>query len=485
MEFLLFLKFHGRIFNRKKMKKLVLIISLIFVCSTQGQELVNIYAPLLPSKLLESASQRKQVEINLEFNAGIHPELLYYYINSLNNIYRKNISDPEKSGSNLYLTKKYDFIKARDKWFERQRDILRKITDSSLELNKMLSFFHTDQVNIVDDVRSEDNITDELNYKSYIISLYFLREYKPFDRQINYDDLVRQLIRKKISSLEISAKQSSIPDEEFIKFIKENNSFWYLIGEKFRNEFNLRTDFETADLIYERYHSDFEVTTEFYVAAGITFLNSAFYQNETFIFKDKPLPTFAEPKEILFPVQLKQSRFINLGVGCQFNFYSKLPVFSVADIYFSYIHYEQEYTDTEEFNDVYDFKYNVISGDESEFYKYTSNGLKNKNSQMFSLSITGPVYFLNEIFSLEIGGAAYYYSYSMEYEMIKRDNYRNGPDITVKSEEIFNKKISSNDLIISPQLGVKINFTRSLQLKFNTSYFDSGLIIQTLLAYKI
>lgn len=438
------------------MYKLVWILVFLTTFTSSAQNLTKLYNDFIPKDVFENKELLNSVEYNLGYNADIHPELNYYYLLYVFNFYENKLKNPDSNYLNLYKIYRQKLLADRSAWADYQIKNILPVTRIRIKKNAMISFYNPLLFIEREIVYESAKLPVDENLKEFISYLYYTGERTDYDNEKVYFELNKSRISELISKLENEYSLfDSYSFEQKISKIEKDISNWYIIGKNSLSNYRLSTEYDTYELSINTFINEFRTTNSIILGLGVNYLMKHPEDiDHTFIFQDKPLPTFINPISYDFPVKLSYYPLINVNLGYRLALKSELGFLSYLKFKLGYTYMSLEYEDSFKGEEFYSFTYNVISGNERLMYVYRSNGLKNKSTYFLTAHLSSPLFYLNKYIYLELGVEASVYSFKFDFEVEKQSVREQNSNRSVESTETFQIPFKETQTNIFPVVSI-------------------------------
>ncbi len=454
------------------MKRTFILFSILFTFSLQGQQLLDLYLPVIPQKLLNKVEDRQLVEKNLEFYSDIHPELIGYYILHLKTRYEARITDTEKNYLELLKVKRDEYINAKNRWANYQISNLEGKNGS-----RFLSDHAFSEFNIMiqtNSLRPGDifEIPFDKNYIDFIEGIFLSENYKPYDREVSYYNLNRDIFVDMVVELEsLQLKQAGMTKSQKSDALKRMRENWYLVGKKAFNKQKMNTSFEAADICFEIYKSVNEMKPGFYISlsydgilSGSSAVEEGLLYTINFERLDEKQYTPFLPVDFYFVPQF------SLSAGYRFRLRSFLSTFSFIETGIKVTYLEQKLNDPDE-RQTYFGNYEEYSPGEFGRNYFIKDGSSSTNDFLFSLNAVTPLFYFTKWFSIEGGVLAGYHTSSLTFQFKKEvlDYYKSIDDAEILHTETVKIENEVSKFSVAPFGRLSFDTSLGLYIDLNIS----------------
>lgn len=197
-----------------------------------AQDIISLYKDLIPSAIMKNPSLKSSINLTLQEKAKIHPELIYYYIERLNNIESNKVSQ-EVFNNYIYKKEKY-YLSKRSIWANEQIAKLNEDSTNAILKSKCKNYFNELITSSLDKPTeiSEPFIINS-NVMNYIVFKYLKRDYTlVYDSTKDYHIL--RLNAENLAIKQYSDVYNSLSNSQPIKlggFIETMLENWYYFAD--------------------------------------------------------------------------------------------------------------------------------------------------------------------------------------------------------------------------------------------------------------
>ena len=200
------------------MGKFIFCILLIYISLAQvshSQSNVQLFSDYLPEEYLKDEDKLEQVEINLNYYAEVNPDLIYYFLNYLDALVNKKISNRD---SNYYNILQYEISlssKYNNEWVDQKLDEVDSIQEPELILDELKSLLDDFRVKEQESpkysvkLNVDENLQKFFSYKSLVKDTAVI-----YDPNIDYTYAVEVTIENIISSLQLESDDRSLQSSD-------------------------------------------------------------------------------------------------------------------------------------------------------------------------------------------------------------------------------------------------------------------------------
>ena len=468
------------------MKLIVVFFFFIVLQTLNAQKLINYYEDFIPQKLMQSVEFRNTIESNLSYNANIHPNLIYYYIENLKSFYIDGITNPDSNYLNQLRYYRIQYLNERSSWAKKQIQNIAEITDLKLKRNAMSEYYDDiiekpkENTKEIIHLEKDDNLQEFFNY------LFFSKQKSSYDDTKDYFQINKNLIDNTVSILNNEYKNFNNFDfDQKIEKIEKDIKFWFLTSNYESNKYGFHTNYAASELSIQTFDKSFFTRNTFLVGLAINGFPTSFPQiKKTYLFRDKPIPTFNNPISFDFPVTLSYNPIFSAYLGYQFAIKPELELFSYIKVKIGYTLILAKYDDDNKDKTFYSFTYNYVSSNIKQVYVYKDAGaVQNSNHQAF-IKVVTPVLYLNKNIYFELGVdlAARFlkYDYQIQKQSVREENDQQ----TVESIEYLNFAFNDSKMNISPNLSMIFEASKNINISLNNSIQWASYLIAISVDYK-
>ena len=437
----------------------VILIFLSAVCFPQN--LVSIFKDYLPPEVSSNKTFSNQISAALKGYSDRNPDLIYYYINFLN----------EKLGEyadgdyflNTFPKIRKDYLSKFNNWVVKlQKEIIDRNADKSLTrlcIDFLDDYYNEDlKSEVIPDLKSR---TDE-NLKDFFVVKFYLQ-----DKEMRYNpDEDYQMGRMKIEQQKLSTLDEMIkhPETYSKSDLKNIIRKWYMF-DNYRNDRN--ADLAVAIIkILKYYYSNANRFSTFEIGVGYSFEANYMFMTKNSYGTSLYSPTQVERKFTMNSIVLSLKYKIKLSeyLGA-FNFFN-------VRLSAGYGLINSEFT-----GEKYGFWNTGVDGisNRSEIFEFFSNNIKLKNAEFVDADLSIPFFYITEFISLNLGAGMdlFFTNYELtyDYEYRKFESEFLGPKmITTETGNASGKKITSANIRFYPEflLGIHPGKLLSVYLRATT-----------------
>lgn len=163
-----------------------------------SQVLLNTFKPLIPSYFKDDEDRKDIVNSTLESLSEIEPALIYYYIEHLK-LFSEHSSKGMKALSYLRYTE-YNIKKELDAWARNELDIAFSKSINFPQWLRISAYLNHVRISPGDSVISvEPGYEIDINYRDYIVYMFYEKKFIEYEDRKNYSDLVNGLFEHLIN----------------------------------------------------------------------------------------------------------------------------------------------------------------------------------------------------------------------------------------------------------------------------------------------
>lgn len=442
------------------MKKILLVFFTLLSIPIFSQDYSNLYKDYIPEKILNDNVLSKTLDLNLQRNALLNPELIYLTLKFYEQ-YDKNNLDPElfenlKSNERIWLVRRSDWA----------NNVLNKIMltgkhELIYETEKPLRSLALD-INLKDSDRlMELDDTEKKLRDFFVVKLYKNAPELVFDANIDYGLLRLQLEegkRQYFIDLQNNPRRISSSEEIVNSVINQ----WYLFDN------NKISAAELLNSSLENMITD-KTRKRFSFFAGNAFINNTVKFSETISFSGINYEVNLDDK-VLFP----QYTF---GMGYKLYFQKESFLLSYLDIQ---AEYSRAYTEVSRSKRVM-YSYTTFDGsyETQEYLRNFDDSYKLTSLISYGLKVSVPLVEW-EFLSFEIGGGFYFNNYQYEpdmyfiYSKYRTEYNSDGQPIyretLLSGSTTINQKVKKEYFSFIPTIDVNLDILLGFGIKISGSY---------------
>jgi len=322
----------------------------------------------------------------------LSPELIYYRVIFLNNIYGNKNIDQQSNGFLDLKNAKTAYILNRNSWLHKQIDYLKTNHAENKYYSIILNFYEDLIINTEAQFSELDKKIDKNLLYFYVMFLYSNGTINIYNKNINYSDKRRAFERDEIKKLQMHNLSSSNNQDAFASF---------------KNKLNIisKSNYNYSDILISQCQKDFSSTNMGRINIGLFYIYS--YSKslndievgiipEIYNFDNKPMGSirvanifgFNLGYKFFIKSEIERFSYINLNIFYQFTS-ANLVTNSKPETYRKTI----KDTRSTKIYEFYDVK-------KATFEKPTNN--------MLGIYITTPLIVINPQLTLDFGLTAYY-----------------------------------------------------------------------------
>ncbi len=460
------------------MKRTFILFSILFTFSIQGQQLIDLYLPVIPQKLLDTPEEKQMVETNLEFYADIHPDLIGYYLMHLKSYFKDGNKDPEKNNLNLLKMKRGEYQELRKEWAEDQIAEINK-SDLHRSQKKIASENYAELIKREDFIQKfkfDQQIPLDSNYHEYISGIFFSNKFEEYEPTRDYKLKNRIFVHDIINSIELQKMaSSSMSETEKENLLNRIKKYWYIIGKKGQKRYSISTSFEAYEL------SELLLTGKYPAERGLYFtLGSALSvipvdipHNFSF-FNDLEMPLVVPER-----VHVRPGTLFDAGIGYRLIIGEDSKPLSVLDFLAQYKYSKNEYLDDNVDKILRQDSYNAGGG--LKYRTFASSGFEESSSHTFSLFIQSPMIYLNEKSIISAGIVTHLHTMNVKYKITEYSG-TNIPDDHQGADSY--EQIEQNYLSFSPVISYKYNLSDSFNIGGSSYLLINGVQVALRLEFQ-
>jgi hypothetical protein len=451
----------------------ILIIFISLAQASHSQSNVQLFSDYLPEEYLKDEDKLEQVEINLNYYAEINPDLIYYFLNYLDALVNKKISDRD---SNYYSILQYEISKSNklnNTWVGKQLDKIQNLTESDLIIDELESLI--DEFEVPETYAPEIKINlaiDNNLQKFYTYKCLTGDKDLNYDENTNYYNLVEDVIRKIIS--EVSEAQNlngsdayDIRNDKYQELLR-----YHIFSKGFSDGTNREIDFDLVQFLISLI--DY---TEFREYNGLTFNFSA--QGLRSSFPDEKL---TEPYFPYYNFSIQNSKntlmFYDVSMGYRLKFTEFKKSLSHLDMNIGWSFGSQKEKNKIESQSI-DKYYFIWEGEPGNFtflFNGTINSASWKINKFSSVSakVSTPIYYYNQKLSIVLG-LEYEYLFWETSATINREIIEqiSVDDPGILGPEVEEIKHTANKQLFGGSFTINYSIINSLSVKATISTFPS------------
>lgn len=462
------------------MKKLFLILLIALTGTSFSIGNYELFKRYIPKNVFLDLENGKSIKDNLDYYAGLNPDLIYYYINFLDLKINKKISRREDNGYYILQNMVNKSLMQREKWLTSRIQAFNNIPDiqtAKWNINNIYRDFIVDEAELLPAGKNGSPDTNKINYFSYI---YFLNDNsQEYDEKKNYSALVRELIPYKIKDINNRILSvSTLESEAKISELKYLLGFWYLMGVDTGNKYLLSSNTENFEIIYNNIPAVSLLNLQ--IAAGASYYPFVDIYNKNIIvnFKDNASVEMPHMVEFNLPLKLEVRSMQSIALGVNIPIRKERKSFCYLDVRFFYnimdIKTSQPDAGKELFS--YSYYYYVDSTNNSIYYKaQPAGGLK---EYFVGLQVSTPLVYLGTSLSVE-GGVYYsYYKFYVDYLLYKgfsKSKYT-PPTIYKSLDRLLSKNFQESKSKIGPVINIRYKLFKHLDAYLNTLWFQKAVV---------
>ncbi len=467
------------------MKTLIVIFLALITTQLNSQSLLQLYDDYIPKSLIHDNETRNTIETNLNYNANIHPDLIYYYVNHLISFYEKKVTNPDSNYLNLLKFYRNQFVAERSKWALFQIKDIEQSTDVQLKRNKMGKFFEELLNTPQQDIKDATLLKKDSNLLEYFNYLFFTQEKSTYNAKIDYYQLNQKIAEDYVNLMTKEYNNfDGLNSDQKINKIKKDIKYWFLVDGIFQNKYKSSINYQVSELSIKTFNKSFLTKNNFFLGITVNGFIPSLKQHNTFQFENKPLPTFIEPITHDFPIILNYHPLLSAEIGYQLALKTELGMFSYLKFKLGYTMVLCKYEDQNKDNEFYSFTYRIISSNEKAIYVYKSVSAKNERLHAGYVKISAPVFYFNKNFYFEFGLDLAPRLVKFDYQVQKQSVIERNGIRTVESIENINLPFKETKLAFSPSLAFIIEPTENFNISFNNAVVWEAYLLALSVDYK-
>lgn len=469
------------------MHRLLVTLLILINFSITPQDMISIYDDYIPQDLLKNADIRSTIEINLRNNVEILPDLNYYYVMYLRSFFNDKTSNPDSNYLSLFRYYKNKYLLERSNWANNQILSIDKHTDVSLKKNAMQGFYTSLILSPIDNSKDITPLEIDKNLMEFFNYLFFIETKSNYDSSENYFLIDKRVLEEK----------SALLNEEYINFngytyeqkidkIESDIVFWYLFRSPQPNKYKISTSYDAFELSIQTFDKLFLNRNNF--SFGLSYNQFITKQKQTsssYIYTDKPLPTFIDEITFTFPVLESYSPTLSADLSYKLALMPELEVLSYLKFFLGYSFIKGMYEDDNQGKEFYRFTYNIISGTENEVYVYKSNGVTNVNNHLGFIRVLTPLFYFSKSFYFEFGFdlSARFLNYN--YEITKQSVRVKDNQETIESEEKTIYSSTQSIVNFSPVVSIVVSVGEDFNISLNNLIMSKAYLVAFRVEYVI
>lgn len=235
-------------------KSLVVIIVLIIypsVIFTQSN--LSDLQKQLPKSVQENPGLLKQITLTLQRDFSLNPELVAYRITYYKKLFDQGIQDNDLNGLNNLRMITIEYYQKRNKWIDKEKEIIEKTSYSSEYKIKAINFISGFYIEIKDTNGKADYYLDQ-NFVDYYSAIALgTQNLGEYNFNVDYTKS-KNAIEKIIRDSRIERVASIGTKDQELEPIVDLLNYWYL----FSND-NQSNDFVVSDLLLKYFESEYNL----------------------------------------------------------------------------------------------------------------------------------------------------------------------------------------------------------------------------------
>lgn len=410
-----------------------------------SQDFVSIYQDYLPPEVAANRSYSEQVAASLKAYSDLNPELIYYYINYLNEKLKGTGRENNFSMKFPDIRKFYE-LKFNDWLMMVQKGIIAESADNRLTglcINFLEDYYNEDLIPVTDpglESNTDPNLRD-----FYIIKYYLQDDSLNYKFQEDYSVKRRIIEGKKLTGF---AEMMDHPDNYTKADLNNLILSWYII----ENNENLHAVNPSLIIlnVLKHYYSNDNMFGRFKI--GICY---SFDANYMFMTDNSYGTTLYSPTQVENDFQMNS---LSLSLRYRIILSDFFGSFNMLNLRISagYGLINKSITGLK-----YGYWNTNVDGvsNRSEIFEFITNNIKLKNAEFVSADFSIPLLYFGEFVSLNLGGGFNLlftnYELTYDYEYRKFESEFLGPKIlSTETGSAENKKITSTNIKFYPEFSL-------------------------------
>lgn len=298
-----------------------LLFTIFFLFDNYGnihaQDMISLYREFLPNSVLKNIELREAINARLEGKARIHPELLYYNILQVRNLYEKKIKS-EVMNNYVYQIQK-NFVAKRNSFVNNQLLLLNKNYQHEYLRGKCIPYlieFLSDSLGEVHEtinpIEVDSNLIDYCVYK-YISKDTTLTYDSKIVYKVKRDETQKSVFKHFCDYLININNNLEIKSSEILKALRDN---WFVFEDAIELDDDNEKCPELYSIIIRLVEHDYETRnlSKFTIGVGYCFANSTYTASQDVPVTYKTYPHYSgQPnvyKQPVLDLKLSSPQFI-------------------------------------------------------------------------------------------------------------------------------------------------------------------------------
>ncbi len=458
-----------------KSKNALLLLAILFTVQLLFSENSNnLFDNFLPDHLKKNPTFLKSIQKNLQTYASIDPDLIYFYL--------KTLETPQEEDSSAEIwrnvfQKKLSRAKYLQKeWAKMEQTAIKNQITPSVLAKKISSFYDKYDYTFVHQITVEQDIKVDENKLNFFKYIYLSGDsVAKFDSNKNYEQLFLKTLQQKVNTLNQKFDQlkEASTKQEIAQFLIQANRYPFIFKNTYLESIPITTNFHLYQFLEASYKRDFLNKNSIYFQLAGNGL--AFSVEESF----KTTDPFDSHYKYDFAINIRQ--IIYLFAGFKLKLKEEFQPFSFINFAVG-IPVGTIYSNT--FKDVVLFDgIKAISG-LRYVGSYQLNNIREIKSKSIVSQITFPVYYYSDKIFFEVGLNYSLINVSYKYDFIKDGEVTHPytpdpPDYYLTMQETISKNSThhllypmiSTNFYIRKNLNLRVDYLIPLQGRIALSYY--------------
>jgi hypothetical protein len=438
-----------------KIVYLVLII-ILSINSASAENLLTLYGKFIPEKLQNNVANRQDLDRVLTLYSQLDPDLLYFYIEDLNQRFNNTESEPD-TNYRIYLLKYSGKIKyLKQQWAQQNIETIKQIYSPGRKVEQIQSYFTPYIFKVVKEIITDSFDNIDKNKQDFYTYIYLSENNEiEYNEEIDYSNLRNQITNELVNNFNAKFQNiENLSDEEITKTINSAFKYSFIFKDTYLSQYKNTTNFHIYELIDYLIKDNYLINNQIY--AQLSYFPLPIYFEENIKFTDP----FGDPYDYEYDIEFNNATYLNLGY--KYKLKNETTALSYLDISVGipiYSSYENGLQDTALFAGTKMMTGYWFTGE------YFLSNERNASSFILSTQIATPIYYFDYNLVLEAGLFYSFNSLSFEYDFNREDTIISPgetPPEFYKNEVVKYDEIKH---IILPVMSLRYDVSKNVGIK--------------------
>jgi len=428
-------------------RKLIIILFILPVL-LNAQSLLELYQDHIPDKLIQDEDYREEIEENLSSHGALDPDLIYFYMVSLQLTFEKNIQDPDSNLTLLLASKIAKAKRLKRQWANTSISEIGEKHGYSVRTRKLESYYRKYATDRYPDRYGGKDWTVDQNLQYYFKYLYLSRAKQKYDPNMNYKQTYNNQLSTMISYFDSVFKADRVLESHSTEtIIQEALKVTYIFNGTYIRTITQTTDFYLFAFIHKLLEQDYLTYNRIF----LQFDSEVAPRNHTVTY------SFTDPMnfdyDYYYDLNISNTMYLSLGYIFKLKEEKSPASFIRLSIgYAFYQSYENIFEDTLIYSGKRERPSLRFKGD------YIFTNFRNSKTHSFTAQAALPILYFNKRLYTEIEFSYVYLNHQFEFDFIKRGTLESLlEDISL---EWFNDKvIKINENYNDLYFGISLNYS--------------------------